>query len=165
MVLCVHLYTLCTLCGITVITIIQNTHVTDKNIFYKKFQKGHKQPESRLMTMCEVTDHLGGRNSFPAYEKAVLWPVQQQVVNYNPCMKPSEDTWGLRLIGCTFSEWSDSPCAMTPWGNSLGTFCSEPLWKQKPRWHDGRFWKAWLKARDSQLNCSPNYSGRRGKIS
>lgn len=75
-VLCVHLYTLCMLCGITVITIIQNTHVTDKNIFYKKFQKGRKQPESRLMTMCEVTDHLGDRNSFPAYEKVVLWPVQ-----------------------------------------------------------------------------------------
>ena len=166
MVLCVHLYTLCTLCGITIITIIQNTHFTE-NIFYKKLQRGHKQPESRLMTMCEVTDHLGGRNSFPAYEKAVLWPLQTtDRVNYDPCMKPSEDNiWGPRPMSCTFSERSDSPWAMTPWGNSLVTFCSEPLFKQKPRWHDSRFRKAWLKARNSQLNCSHNYSGHWGKIS
>lgn len=92
MVLCVHLYTLCTLCGITVITIIQNTHVTDKNIFYKKFQKRHKQPESRLMTIVKsrITWEAGTHSQL--MRKLFFGQFKQQVVNYDPCMKPSEDT-------------------------------------------------------------------------
>lgn len=120
------------------------THISQRRtFFYKKLQRGHKQPKADWW-QC-VKSWITWEAGIHSHLMRTLLSDQfkQQLVNYHLCMKPSEDnTWGPRPMGCAFSEWPDSPWAMTPWGNSLGTFCSEPLCKQKPRWHDGRFQKA-----------------------